>query len=202
MPLRDNEKLQAFSETVLGEANDRAARTAREAYDKKLTELEREKRIAKAALEAKYRTELKDVHERAAAELSRLTLEKRKEYLSVRDDVTEKTVSRTKEMLVAFTREERYADFMYSKAKAAASDLGTHFTIYLKEQDLPLAEGLKKAAGDLCDGVFADEGIEIGGLLARSATGGMVIYDTLDEGLAESRKELMLLMAKYVRVDE
>ena len=78
MPLRDNEKLQAFSETVLGEANDRAARTAREAYDKKLTELEREKRIAKAALEAKYRTELKDVHERAAAELSRLTLEKRK----------------------------------------------------------------------------------------------------------------------------
>ncbi len=202
MPLRDSEKIQAFSEKVIGEANDRAAKIASEAYDKKLAELAREEARVKAALEAKYRTELKNIRESAAAELSRLTLDKRKEYLTVRDGVTEKTISRTREKLVVFTHDERYSDYMCSRAKKAASALGTHFTVYLKKEDMPLADNLTEAAGDLCDGVCADDSIEIGGLIARSATGGMVIDSTLDEGLAESRKELMLLMAKYVRVEE
>lgn len=202
MPLIDSEKIQAFSEKVIGEANDRAARIASEAYDKKQAELAREEERVKSALEAKYRTELKNIRESAAAELSRLTLEKRKEYLTVRDGVTEKTISRTREKLVAFTHDERYPDYMCSRAKKAASALCTRFTVYVKEEDMPLADILKEAAGDLCDGVCADGGIEIGGLIARSETGGMVIDNTLDEGLAESRKELMLLMAKYVRVEE
>lgn len=202
MPLRDSEKIQAFSEKVLGEANDRAAGVAREAYDKKQAELAREEARVKSALEAKYRTELKNIRESAAAELSRLTLEKRKEYLTVRDGITEKTINRTREKLAEFTHEERYSDYMCGRAKKAASALGTRFTIYVKEDDMPLADSLKEAAGGLCDGVCADGGIEIGGLIVRSATGGMVIDNTLDEGLAESRKELMLLMAKYVRVDE
>lgn len=202
MPLIDQEKLQAFTDTVINEANDKASEIAAGAYERKQAVLEREKSVIKAELEAKYQIKIKDAQAAAAAELSRTTLDQRKEYLKVRDEIAEKTVSRARELLCEYTASEGYAEYLIKAAKSAAYSLSGRFTVYVREADLRFADAIKAAAGEKCTGVETDGTITVGGLTARSDAGGVIINETLDERLSESRNELMLYIAKYVRTDE
>ncbi len=202
MPLIDQEKLQAFTDTVINEANDKASEIAAGAYERKQAVLEREKSVIKAELEAKYQIKIKDAQAAAAAELSRTTLDWRKEYLKVRDGIAEKTVARARELLCEYTAGDGYAEYLIRAAKSAASSLSDRFTVYVREADLRFADAIKSAAGEKCTGVEVDGAIAVGGLTARSDAGGVIINETLDEKLSESRNELMLYIAKYVRTDE
>ena len=65
-----------------------------------------------------------------------------------------------------------------------------------------LVDTAKEAAGPLCSEVTEDESIRLGGAKFRSCSGGMVINETLEENLAHCIDELMLLMGKYLRVDD
>lgn len=54
----------------------------------------------------------------------------------------------------------------------------------------------------LCKEVRKSEDILIGGAKFYAQTGGVVVNETLDENLNHCREELMVLMGKYLRVDE
>ena len=201
MPLRDREKLQQFTNKVIKEANEKASEIAENAYNRKQAELARECARVKNELELKYQTKIKDARASAAAELSRVTLEKRKEYLALREEITEKTVSRLKEKLSEYTKSDEYKDHLIKTAAKAASLLDGEFTVSIREADMSVADEIRAAAGKMCVSVEADNDITVGGLLARSSAGGVIINETLDEKLSESRKALMLYMAKYVRTE-
>lgn len=202
MPLIDIEKLQSFTDTVIKEANDKASEIATGAYERKQEVLARKKSVIKAEVEAKYQTKIKESKSAAAAELSRLTLDKRKEYLKVRDGIVEKTVRRATELLCEYTKDEDYLGYLMRTARSVSDSLGGGFTVYVREEDIRFSDEIKEAAGKRCTGVEADGTIEVGGLMARSDAGGVIINETLDERLSERRNELMLYIAKYLRTDE
>lgn len=201
MPLRDSEKLQQFTDKVIKEANDKASEIAENAYNRKQAELERACAEVKGELELKYKAKIKEARAAAAAELSRVTLDKRKEYLALRDGITENTVERVKEKLSEYTKGEEYKNSLIMTAARAASLLDGEFTVSLREEDMPYADEIRKAAGKMCVSVEADAEIALGGLLARGAAGGVIVNETLDEKLSERRAALMLYMAKYVRTE-
>ena len=88
MPLRDQEKLQAFSEKVLGEANSTASAMAAEANEQKKEAIAAGKAKISAHIKAKYALRLKKALDDNSFALSTATLEKNKEYLALRDELT------------------------------------------------------------------------------------------------------------------
>ena len=202
MPLRDQEKLQAFSEKVLGEANSAASAMAAEANEQKKEAIAAGKAKISAHIKAKYALRLKKALDDNSFALSTATLEKNKEYLALRDELTEQVLAQTKRRVIEFAQSDAYADYLKTLCQKVGARMQEPFTLCLAPQDEPYEALAAAAAGPLCKEVRKSEDILIGGAKFYAQTGGVVVNETLDENLNHCREELMVLMGKYLRVDE
>ena len=90
-----------------------------------------------------------------------------------------------REELVAFTKTPEYKEFMVNKAKKLAGDYMPHSVIYVKEEDLGLADDLKAAYGDA--EVKAGD-ITIGGLIVENTESSIVDNETLEFALKNQKE--------------
>ncbi len=202
MPLSDKEKLRAFSEKVIGDANEQAARLATEAYEQKEAITAGRRTEIEASVRAKYTAEYQNRSRTIAAEASRAALARSKEYLALRDEITDKVLARTAQMVADFAEGEDYAQYLCDCAASLAKHMNGPFTLVLRQADLPLADRVVQAAGSGCTGVQTDPGIHCGGALLRADSGAVVVNGTLDQALEGAKDALMLLMGKYLKAEE
>ena len=90
-----------------------------------------------------------------------------------------------REELVAFTKTPEYKEFMVNKAKKLAGDYMPHSVIYVKEEDLGLADDLKAAYSDA--EVKAGD-ITIGGLIVENTESSIVHNETLEFALKNQKE--------------
>ena len=92
---------------------------------------------------------------------------------------------KAKEELIAFTKTPEYKDFMVNKAKKLSGDYMPHSVIYVKEEDLGLADDLKAAYGDA--EVKAGD-VTIGGLMIENKENSIVLDETLEFALKNQKE--------------
>lgn len=202
MSLNDNEKLRAFETKVIGEANEHAARIATEAYEQKESAIRARKTEIETRVRTQCRTAYETERERITADASRAALAQAKQYLCLRDEITDRVLSDTADMVARFPESEEYGDYLTALCTRVSDRIPCPFTIALNARDhARFAQACKAAAGEKCTEVVADDSIGCGGALFRAANGAMVVNQTLDENLTHAREELVRLMGNDLKVD-
>ncbi|MCI8590243.1 MAG: hypothetical protein HFE77_05980 [Clostridiales bacterium] len=199
MPLQEQEKLQAFSEKVIGEANKEASAMAEETYQHKKESVAAGKAKIAARVKAKYALKLKKILDEHSFALSTATLEKNKEYLAKRDEITERVLQGVRHKVELFVQSEQYLPYLEGLCRQVGEIVKERFIVSLSAQDMKYKEKVKTAAGALCADVVQDDEAFMGGARFYAESGGIVINETLDENLEHCRDDLMVLMGKYLR---
>ena len=202
MPLQEQEKLQAFSEKVIGEASREAAAIASEVNSHKNESITAGKAKIAARVKAKYALKLKKILDEHSFALSTATLEKNKEYLAKRDEITEKVLHDVRGKVTQFVQSEQYLPYLEDLCRQVGVIMKERFVISLSAQDMKHKEQVKAAAGSLCADVVQDGETFMGGARFYAESGGIVINETLDENLEHCREDLMVLMGKYLKAND
>ena len=126
-----------------------------------------------------------EMQSESAAEISESHVERQNKLINKRDEYVTTIFKKAREELVAFTKTPEYKEFMVNKAKKLAGDYMPHSVIYVKEEDLGLADDLKAAYGDA--EVKAGD-ITIGGLIVENTESSIVHDETLEFALKNQKE--------------
>lgn len=180
--LNHEERLKSFLDSI--------NRETQENYNKVLSEIEElnkkelsqaEEYAEKQAQDFLNKSVVKsklDANNKIAGELS----EGRKNLSGLRAKITAEVFDEAKKELAAFTESEDYSVFIEKSAQSLYDLLGNGAKVYVKENDMKLADVISKAFNNDCT-VLADYNITIGGLKAQNADGTLIADDTLDTRL-------------------
>lgn len=147
-------------------------------------EYEESKKRIKSDSEHEKQYEITKIKTQTNREISRLVSESRKEVADKRNNITKQVFSEAENELAAFTKTEKYADFLSMSAAKIKSALGEdNLTLFLREEDMKYCE---KIAEETKCTFEIDNTIRIGGL--KGKRGNTVADDSLDERL-ESQLE-------------
>ena len=128
---------------------------------------------AKKDADLRLKQELDEMQSESAAEISESHVERQKKLINKRDEY------------VATIFKNARKEFMVNKAKKLAGDYMPHSVIYVKEEDLGLADDLKAAYGDA--EVKAGD-ITIGGLIVENTESSIVHDETLEFALKNQKE--------------
>lgn len=140
---------------------------------------------AKKDADLRLKQELDEMQSESAAEISESHVERQKKLINKRDEYVTTIFKNAREELVASTKTPEYKEFMVNKAKKLAGDYMPHSVIYVKEEDLGLADDLKAAYGDA--EVKAGD-ITIGGLIVENTESSIVHDETLEFALKNQKE--------------
>lgn len=182
--LNHEERLKSFLDSI--------NRETQENYNKVLSEIEElnKKELSQAEeyaekqahdyLNKSIANSKSDANNKIAGELSA----GRKKLSELRSKITAEVFDNAKKELTAFAESKDYDAFIEKSAQALYDLLGNGAKVYVKENDMKLAELISNAFNNDCT-VLADNDIAIGGLKAQNADGTLIADDTLDTRLSQ-----------------
>lgn len=142
---------------------------------------------AKKDADLRLKQELDEMQSQASSEISESHSERTKKLIEKRDEYVKDIFAKAKEQLVAFASSEDYKNFMIAKAKEASKEALEDSVLYVRKEDLGLAEDLKKAYGHKID-VEESKEVVIGGFIIENKTSALVLNETLEFAL-ENQKD-------------
>lgn len=172
-----------FKDAVLSQAEARGMEIVANAGKKRAEALEAAYAQCDLADPAVIRKEITIDNERQYASIAS---EAHKEMLAYREELVAGLFDAVAQKLEAFTREDKYEDWLKARLEKHKDFTGTGegITLFLREADMRLAEGLKKALPG-CE-VKAAKEIRLGGL---KISNGKVLYnETLDDAMTEQKE--------------
>lgn len=121
-----------------------------------------------------------------SASLSKQEAESRKKLFVRRLEIMNEIFAKAKEKLQDFTMSKDYKPFVLESVKQMSEILSGDVVLYVREADLGLSLEIKKTFGKDCT-VESDAQIEIGGIIGKSFSMGLIADESLDTKLEEQK---------------
>lgn len=83
-----------------------------------------------AHIKAKYALRLKKALDDNSFALSTATLEKNKEYLALRDELTEQVLAQTKRRVIDFAQSDAYADYLKTLCQKVGARMQSLYSLF------------------------------------------------------------------------
>jgi len=180
------QKLSKFIDAINKEARERREQILLDAKEYSDRELESAEQEVLADAYELIQKETALMRNEVGRDLSRRTIEGRKELIHKREQMTQQIFERAASKLSQFTQTPEYKDFLIKTAIGGAKALSEQITVYLRECDMVF----KNAISDKLDcTLIAAEDIKIGGL--RLSDGKVFVDQTLDARLEEQHKRFV-----------
>jgi len=187
------QKLSKFILAINKEAKERRNQILRDAKEYSDRELERaEQEVLNDAYEL-IQKETANMRNAIGMDLSKKTIEGRRQLILKRDALTDEIFEEAKVRLLEFCKSEKYLSFVLNRAKESEPLLSKPITVYIKESDKNLIPEIQKCFE--CE-VFVNEDILIGGILVSD--GKLLIDQTLDGRLSDARTRFISTSALTV----
>jgi vacuolar-type H+-ATPase subunit E/Vma4 len=151
--------------------------------DEALSSMQKE---AKKDADLRLKQELEEIHQEAATQISETHTERTKKLIAKRDEYVNEVFKNAREELVAFTKSAAYKDYLLKQAKKASENDFKQAVMYVRKEDLGLAEDLKKAYGKNVVVEASDE-ITLGGLILENKEDALVVNETLEFALENQK---------------
>lgn len=132
--------------------------------------------------------ELAEIMSNASIEISQANVERTKQLIAKRDELTSQVFASARAGLVAFIASGEYVDFMKTKAvnmQKFAQE--SEVVFYVREADLKLEKEIKKAFGKQCR-VEVSNKIKLGGFIFENVANKTIADETLDTALFDQRE--------------
>lgn len=126
----------------------------------------------------------------AGSRISAGKLESRRQLLLRREEIVGELLDAVSARLKKYTATQEYTALLEHSAAKAADVFQGLFIVFLRPEDMHLADVVKKAAGDRCT-VMEDTSIQLGGLRFSDPEGFRLADDTLDARLKDGREWFM-----------
>ena len=186
MTINNKEKLDNFMSAVDSYIDERVEKMLDEAEKEKDKILSNAQKDAKIAADRHFAEALKKHGNQYARDISKATLEMKKEVLSHRESLTDKIFEDVKEKLFEFKKTSKYLDYLVKSL--IMMNITDDVEIFLAADDIKLADTLKKALKTENVIFSIDEKIHIGGLIVFKKNKGTIIDRTFDIALEEQRR--------------
>lgn len=121
-----------------------------------------------------------------SASLSKQEAESRKKLFVRRLEIMDEIFAKAKAKLQDFTKTKDYTPFIMKSVKQMSEILSGDVVLYIREADLGLSSEIKKNFGKDCT-VETDTQIQIGGIIGKSFSMGLIADESLDTKLEEQR---------------
>lgn len=186
------ERLAKFKHAVFQEIADEVEALGKEAREQSAERLQRESEELKRRAEADTQQQIQELQKEFRKETAKCSLEAKRSVLQRRNELLEELYASVEARLRSFQASEEYPPYLLARVKAfAIAHPIPDAEILVGEQDLPLAESIRKAYGLSCT-VAAEPSLELGGFLVR---GGAALYDeTVSQRLAEEKHRILAMM--------
>lgn len=180
------QKLSKFIDAINKEAKERREQILRDAKEYSDRELEHaEQEVLTDAYEL-IQKETALMRNEIGRDLSKKTIDGRKELILKREQMTNQIFERAASGLKEFTQTPEYKGFLLKTAENGAKRLSGEITLYLRAEDMKFESAVSDKIS--CTVVTADD-IQIGGL--RLSDGQILIDQTLDSRLEEQREDFI-----------
>lgn len=184
--LEQNEKLNRFTETVLGEVTRENRDLKRELKEKRDSMVEQARTEAKEKSRAYYDVEASRIRTEMGHEISRHLMDIKRQVYLRRKEIGDEVFDRVRERLVAYTQSPDYAACLNQFLATSLSQLSgaKAVTVRLRAEDMKYAEALVKSAAPVA--VTCEEGaIALGGMTVHCSELGLQVDASFDTRLAE-----------------
>ncbi|MGN0537748.1 MAG: V-type ATP synthase subunit E [Acutalibacteraceae bacterium] len=122
-----------------------------------------------------------------SASLSKQEAASRKELFIRRNEIMNEVFAKAEKKLQEFVKTEKYKPLLLDSVKQMSSVLNGNVTLYVRKEDLNLSAEIQKTFGKDCT-VEADDKIQIGGIIGKSFSMGLIADESLDAKLAEQKE--------------
>ncbi len=183
--INNNEKLHNFMSAVDSQIDERVEKLLSDAQKEKEMILSNAQREAKIAADNHYAEGLKKHGNQYVRDISRATLEMKKEVLAHRESLTDKIFEGVSSQITEFRKTPKYLDYLVKSL--IMMNITDDVEIFLAPEDMKLADTLKKALKTDSVQFSTDDKIRLGGLLVYRKAKGTIIDKTFDIALEEQR---------------
>ena len=136
----------------------------------------------------KIQTEIAKIRQDAASSVAKCEFDTRQTLFRHREEIESRVFDAVRQRLLAFVAGTDYVDFLRQSVAHLAQQTGYDDScLFLREQDLPLAEELIALYGHTCR-VQVDPSIRIGGVRLENMAHGVAFDETLDARLEEQHE--------------
>lgn len=179
------ERAKMIEESVLSQAEQKAAALRKQADDFKAKTLKEAEEEVLRDLYNKIQEEVSDIQSTATRSVSRQETQARHDLLLKREEITKEVFHQVRQRLMSYTKSSSYSRWMLDQAR----DLASHHpldnsTVLLRPVDYHFAVEFDKLFGQKCH-IIADENIHIGGFQMMNQGAGIFVDKTLDSRLED-----------------
>ncbi|MHC1693944.1 MAG: V-type ATP synthase subunit E [Eubacteriales bacterium] len=142
------------------------------------------------------------IDERISYDISHLNIEKRQNFLLHREAVSKRIYEAVKSRLLDYTKTDEYVEHLKRLCAAVITGYGRTWEIYLSKEDMKHAEvlgahieSLRQDMGKRNEITFTeDKNIRLGGLRFYDKNRGIMINETLDQSLEQSKNDFTSML--------
>ncbi len=184
------EKLQRFNKDILEDINgerqemlDKAEKELAEYYEKKENEYLKE-------AHDNIQAALREIKRKNQVKRSKIIMQHRMELLEKRNSIIEKIYFEASKKLVAFTKTDKYKDFILNKLAHIKEVIGDELEVTISYNDRDLKGFIEDKAGVKV--AVADKKRElIGGLICYSSKRGILVDESFSKILSDKKEDIL-----------
>lgn len=188
-------KAQEISNQILSQVEKDRSRLFEEGIKAIKTEVDEKINISKAKID-----------EKISYDLSHLNIEKRQNFLIHREEVSKKIYEAVKAKLLNYTGTSDYVEHLKRLCTAVITGYGRTWEIYLSKEDIRHTdilrahiESLRQDIGKPNEISFTeDKNIRLGGLRFYDKNRGIMINETLDQSLEQSKNDFTSMLGSVL----
>lgn len=207
MALKENEKLQRFADEVFSQADVERNQILKETQEQHEKLLEEGTRKIREEAKAYLAGEIKELRRKNSQQLSKHTMQLRKDLLLYRENLIQNISEKVTERICAFTQSSEYKDYLIKLCINVLRSQEADFVLYLSENDMKYKADILGAVSNNSDlvgrvtDILPEKNIKLGGIRFWSVSKGILINETIDENLEHQREYFIKLIGPVSKVE-
>jgi len=186
----NNEKIEHFSKTVKHNIDNLVKEIEEEMKDYREKFLEDETKKLDNEISEYYDKNINTIDSDIKIKLSKIKIEKKHEYLKIRDNLQNDLFTDLKQKLMDFIKSPAYIDFLLRSCDRCINAFtgGNRILITISENDKDKIQLIEKyLKGKLDFKIDFDQNIKFGGLYYYDTVNNIVLNETIDERLLQEK---------------
>lgn len=185
--MEQQEKLLKFQKAVFAEVDQKTAMIRKEAEQDKAQTLEQTKEALLAKAEDELHTKTAEIRQKNRRETAKCSLELKRALLKRRSELTEEIFAEVENRLRDYCKTEEYrSDLLKRVAAFSTAHPTTDPVLSVGENDMALADNLKKAFGRPCE-ICVDNAASLGGFIVFDRAQNLYYDETFAQKLADQK---------------
>lgn len=188
----DNDiKIDYFSKVVTLNTDNLIKQIEEEMKDYKGKYFETETAQLEKEINNYYNKNIIEIDSELKIKLSRIKIEKKHEYLKIRDDLQNKLFKDLESQLIDFINSPDYINFLYKSCDRCINtfDTANQIVIYISANDKDNVRLIEQYISDKMNyTIEVDDTIKFGGLCYYDTTNNIVLNETIDERLQQEKQ--------------